>query len=100
MNFKGDEGRYLGLDGTDDGYFHDLLAAAAQLGDVVTVCHTENIELVNRIRRRFQQEGRRHAARLVPVEAADHGKRRTSCAPPTSPSSSARGSTFPTCPRA
>ena len=25
MNFKGEEGRYLGLDGTDDGYFYDLL---------------------------------------------------------------------------
>jgi dihydropyrimidinase len=58
MNFKGDEGRYLGLDGTDDGYFHDLLESAAKLGDVVTVCHTENIELVNRIRRKFQQQGR------------------------------------------
>jgi dihydropyrimidinase len=58
MNFKGEEVRYLGLDGTDDGYFHDLLEAAARLGEVVTVCHTENIELVNRIRRRFQQEGR------------------------------------------
>ena len=23
MNFKGEEGRYLGLDGTDDGYFYD-----------------------------------------------------------------------------
>lgn len=58
MNFKGEEGRYLGLDGTDDGYFHDLLAAAARVGDVVVVCHTENIELVNRVRKRFQQEGR------------------------------------------
>lgn len=58
MNFKGEEGRYLGLDGTDDGYFHDLLEAAAALGDVMVVCHTENIELVNRIRKRFQQAGR------------------------------------------
>jgi len=58
MNFKGEEGRYLGLDGTDDGYFHDLLESAAALGDVMVVCHTENIEIVNRIRRRFQQAGR------------------------------------------
>ena len=58
MNFKGEEGRYLGLDGTDDGYFHDLLESAAKTGDVVIVCHTENIELVNRIRKRFQQAGR------------------------------------------
>lgn len=58
MNFKGEEGRYLGLDGTDDGYFHDLLAEAARIGGVTIVCHTENIELVNRIRRRFLAEGR------------------------------------------
>jgi len=58
MNFKGEEGRYLGLDGTDDGYFYDLLGQAAKLGDVKVVCHTENIEIVNRIRQRFQAEGR------------------------------------------
>jgi dihydropyrimidinase len=51
MNFKGDEGRYLGLDGTDDGYLYALLARAASLGDVTVVIHAENIELVNRIRR-------------------------------------------------
>jgi dihydropyrimidinase len=58
MNFKGEEGRYLGLDGTDDGYFYDLLKEAARIGKVTVVCHTENIELVNRIRRRMQAEGR------------------------------------------
>ena len=58
MNFKGEEGRYLGLDGTDDGYLFDLLKAAAALGDVKVVCHTENIEIVNRIRARMQAEGR------------------------------------------
>jgi dihydropyrimidinase len=57
MNFKGEEGRYLGLDGTDDGYFYDLLKEAARIGATI-VCHTENIELVNRIRRRMQAEGR------------------------------------------
>ncbi|MSP67489.1 MAG: dihydroorotase [Alphaproteobacteria bacterium] len=58
MNFKGEEGRYLGLDGTDDGYFYDLLRAAVRLGDPLIVCHTENIEIVNRIRRRYQAEGK------------------------------------------
>jgi dihydropyrimidinase len=57
MNFKGEEGRYLGLDGTDDGYFYDLLKEAARIGKVTIVCHTENIELVNRIRRRIQAAG-------------------------------------------
>ncbi|MEO7404519.1 MAG: amidohydrolase family protein [Burkholderiales bacterium] len=58
MNFKGEEGRYLGLDGTDDGYFYDLLEAAAAQGDVMVVCHTENIEIVNRTRKKFQLAGR------------------------------------------
>lgn len=51
MNFKGEEGRYLGLDGTDDGYLYALLERAAALGDINVVIHTENIELVNRFRR-------------------------------------------------
>ena len=58
MNFKGEEGRYMGLDGTDDGFFHDLLAESARVGRPMVVCHTENIEMVSRIRRRYQSEGR------------------------------------------
>ena len=50
MNFKGEEGRYLGLDGTDDGYFYALLQEAARIGGLTIVCHTENIEIVNRLR--------------------------------------------------
>jgi dihydropyrimidinase len=58
MNFKGEEGRYLGLDGTDDGYLYALLEEAARIGDITVVLHTENIELVNRIRRKMQAEGK------------------------------------------
>ena len=50
MNFKGEEGRYLGLDGTDDGYLYELLSCAAGIGGLTIVCHTENIEIVNRLR--------------------------------------------------
>jgi len=57
MNFKGEEGRYLGLDGTDDGYFWDLLGESARVGRPVIVCHTENIEIVNRVRARVQAAG-------------------------------------------
>ena len=57
MNFKGEEGRYLGLDGTDDGYLYDLLSEAARIGRITIVCHTENIEIVNRVRRRVQAQG-------------------------------------------
>jgi dihydropyrimidinase len=57
MNFKGEEGRYMGLDGTDDGFFHALLAESARVGKPTIVCHTENIEVVNRARRRIQAAG-------------------------------------------
>lgn len=57
MNFKGEEGRYLGLDGTDDGYFLALLQEAARIGGVTVVCHTENIELVNRLRNEQLDKG-------------------------------------------
>ncbi len=58
MNFKGEEGRYLGLDGTDDGYLYALLQEAARIDDVTVVIHTENIEIVNRIRREMQAAGK------------------------------------------
>ena len=57
MNFKGEEGRYLGLDGTDDGFFYDLLGESARVGRPLIVCHTENIEIVNRIRQKVQAAG-------------------------------------------
>ncbi len=57
MNFKGEEGRYLGLDGTDDGFFWDLLSEASRVGKPIIVCHTENIEIVNRTRARVQAAG-------------------------------------------
>lgn len=56
MNFKGEEGRYLGLDGTDDGFFNALLQRAAQV-DATLVCHTENIEIVNRLRNEMLAAG-------------------------------------------
>ena len=58
MNFKGEAGRYMGLDGTDDGFLHALLHEAAALDGVTVVIHPENIELVNRLRPQFQTEGR------------------------------------------
>ncbi len=58
MNFRGEEGRYLGLNGTDDGYLYALLEKAASLGDLTIVLHTENIEIVNRFRRAAQAAGK------------------------------------------
>ncbi len=57
MNFRGEEGRYLGLDGTDDAYLYALLEKAASIGEVTVVIHTENIEVVNRFRRMAMETG-------------------------------------------
>lgn len=49
MNFRGDEGAYLGLPGNDDGFLFDILTAVAENG-AMACPHAENIELVWRIR--------------------------------------------------
>ncbi len=58
MNFKGEEGRYMGLAGTDDGFMYDLMQTAAGHEHVVIVTHPENIEVVNRIKAQFIEAGR------------------------------------------
>ncbi len=49
MNFKGGEGEYLNLPSNDDGFLWELLRRSAELGAMVNP-HTENIELVWRLR--------------------------------------------------
>ncbi len=55
MNFKGDEGRYLGLPGNDDGFLYALMRAAAAAGAMVNP-HTENIEVVWTTREEARQD--------------------------------------------
>lgn len=57
MNFRGEEGAYLGLPGNDDGFMFDLLEAAAEHGAMLDP-HAENIELVWRLRNAGLREGR------------------------------------------
>lgn len=49
MNFKGEEGAYLGLPGNHDGFLWELLRRSADLGAMVNP-HPENIELVWQLR--------------------------------------------------
>ncbi|HEX8977566.1 MAG TPA: amidohydrolase family protein [Solirubrobacteraceae bacterium] len=56
MNFRGDEGRYLGLPGNDDGFLLDLMRAAAEAGGMVDP-HGENIEIVWDLRARPIPDG-------------------------------------------
>jgi dihydropyrimidinase len=56
MNFRGDEGKYLGLPGNDDGFLLDLLRAAADSGAMVNP-HAENVELIWKLREQPVPEG-------------------------------------------
>jgi len=58
MNFKGQEGAYMGVEGTDTGFFFELCEAVARHPEAVLAVHTENIEIVWRLARRLQGEGR------------------------------------------
>ena len=65
MNFRGDEGRYLGLPGNDDGFLYDLMRAAADAGGMVDP-HGENIEIVWNLRAQPVPEG------LAPLAVWNH----------------------------
>ena len=56
MNFRGDEGKYLGLPGNDDAFLLDLMHAAADAGGMVDP-HGENIEIVWNLRAQPIPEG-------------------------------------------
>jgi len=56
MSFRGDEGLYLGVEGTDDGIFYDVLNAVANIDGILAV-HPENIEIVWRLRESLQHQG-------------------------------------------
>lgn len=51
MSFRGEEGAYLGVTGTDDGQFHQILEGVAAHDGVLAI-HPENIEVVWRLRER------------------------------------------------
>jgi dihydropyrimidinase len=55
MNFRGEEGKYLGLPGNDDAYMYGLLGSAADAGALVCP-HPENIELVWKLREQPRDE--------------------------------------------
>jgi dihydropyrimidinase len=58
MNFRGDEGAYLGVAGTDDGYLWELAQRVARHPRATLCVHTENIEIANRLQARLMAAGR------------------------------------------
>ena len=57
-NFKGTEGAYMGVEGTDSGFFFALCRAIAEREDAVLAVHTENIEVVWRLAPELREAGR------------------------------------------
>jgi len=57
-NFKGDEGAYMGVEGTDTGFFYALCRAVARHPDVVLAVHPENIETIWRVMPEVRASGR------------------------------------------
>ncbi len=76
MSFKGQEGAYLGVPGIDDGILFELMERVARHRAGLVSVHTENIEVVWRLRDRLQRQGRRDLAAFTEsrppfVEAED-----------------------------
>jgi dihydropyrimidinase len=53
MHFRGDEGAYLGVTGTHDGMFYEIVEAIGEAGDLLMV-HAENPEVVWLLQDRLQ----------------------------------------------
>ena len=61
MSFRGDEGKYLGVEGTTDGKLWEIMAAVAERDDLLFV-HAENLEVVWSLRDELQESGRNDLA--------------------------------------
>jgi dihydropyrimidinase len=57
MSFRGDEGKYLGISGTDDGFLTEYLQKVAAHPGAVANIHAENIEVVWRLRKELMASG-------------------------------------------
>lgn len=57
-SFRGNEGQYLGIQGTDDGYFYQYLRLVARYAGGIACLHAENIEVTWQLRRELQAAGR------------------------------------------
>lgn len=56
MNFKGNEGAYLGIQGIDDGFIFDFFKALASYSKAIPCVHAENIEVIWRLRNTLQNQ--------------------------------------------
>lgn len=57
MSFRGEEGAYLGIAGTDDGHLFKYLKAVAKVPRGIACVHAENIEIVWQLREEEKSAG-------------------------------------------
>jgi len=57
-SFRGDEGAYLGIAGTDDGFLYRYLQEVARHPGTLACIHPENIEIVWQLREQLRAAGR------------------------------------------
>lgn len=70
MHFKGNEGAYMGLTGTDDGHLYELCESVARLPGTVLVVHPENIEVAWKLAERLKTQGRTDLAAYTEARPA------------------------------
>lgn len=58
MNFRGEEGKYMGVEGIDDGFMYECFVALSQYPLSCAVIHAENIEVGWRLRDKLIASGR------------------------------------------
>jgi len=58
MHFRGEEGSYLGVKGTDDGFLYAYFEAIGKFPHGVACIHPENIEIIDRLRKKLMEQGR------------------------------------------
>ncbi len=57
MNFRGNEGAYLGVKGTDDAFLVEYLKRVGEIDGLVANIHPENIEIVWALRQQVRESG-------------------------------------------
>jgi len=58
LTYRGADAHAMGVEGIDDGFMYDCFRAVAGLPDGRVIVHAENVEVVNRFKKRLQAEGR------------------------------------------
>lgn len=62
MTYRGMDAQAMGVEGIDDGFMFDCFQTVAGLPNGRVILHAENVEVVNRFKKRLQDQGRNDLA--------------------------------------